>query len=136
MYLAILGLGAEEIVLVLLLLLVLFGPQALPRMARSVGRAKAEFDRASRQVTEAIKTEEEKQLEEQLAFERLREHQVAQQQADPERAALARAAEELGLQTAGLDAEALRLAIAAKVGAPAEPGLGKKDGENAANAQQ
>lgn len=75
--LAFLNLGAPEILLVGLLLLLFFGADKLPQMARSIGRAKAELEKTQRSVSEALKNEEEKALDEQLAFERERERQVA-----------------------------------------------------------
>lgn len=84
--LAFLNLGAAEIVLILALLLLLFGADKLPQMARSLGRARAELDKTQRAVTEALKTEEERAWDEQLAFEKERERKVAEM-AEQEKAA-------------------------------------------------
>lgn len=134
MLLAFLNLGPSEVLLVLVLFLLLFGAQKVPEMARSLGRAKAEMDRAQRELKDALTPEEDRALAEQLAFERQREAHMRAQVEDPEMVALVKAADELGLATAGLDKAQLKAAIAAKVGgAPAQPG---KDAENAAGAQQ
>lgn len=111
--LALLNLGPTEVVLILLLVLLLFGADKLPDLARSLGRARAQMEGAARQVRETMKTEDEHALDEQLKFERAREHQVAMQ--DPEFLQLTRAAEELGLATEGLTKEQLRAAIGARL---------------------
>jgi TatA/E family protein of Tat protein translocase len=116
MILAFLNLGASEIILILLVLLLLFGADKAPALARSLGRARAKLDSAKGQFTQAIRTEEERAWDEQLAFERERERKMAEAAADPEREALARAAEQLGLQTQGLGVEELRAAVRARLG--------------------
>lgn len=80
--LAFLNLGPTEVALVLVLFLLLFGADKVPQLARSLGKAKAELERAQREVRESIKTDEEREIEEQLAFERAREHQMRQQQGE------------------------------------------------------
>jgi sec-independent protein translocase protein TatA len=40
------GLGATELLIVLAILLVLFGSSRLPKLARSIGEARREFDAA------------------------------------------------------------------------------------------
>lgn len=118
MPLAFLNLGASEVVLILLLLLLLFGADKAPQLARSLGKARTELDKAQRQVSEAMRTEEERALDAQFAFEAERERKMAEaaREADPERAALERAAEELGLATQGRSAAELKEAIRAKLG--------------------
>jgi sec-independent protein translocase protein TatA len=135
MLLSFLNLGPTEVFLVLVLFVLLFGAQKVPEMARALGRAKAEMDRAQREIKEAITPQEDRALAEQLAFERMREEHVRAQQEDPEMAALERAAGELGLVTAGMTKEQLRAAIAAKVSDGGSAGSGK-GAENAAGAQQ
>ena len=49
------NLGATELIIVLVILLVLFGGAKLPKLARSLGRAQKEFKEG---VTEGTKTEE------------------------------------------------------------------------------
>lgn len=48
------SLGAGEILLVLTVMLLLFGAQRLPAIARSLGRALEEFRRAARDLTHDI----------------------------------------------------------------------------------
>ena len=43
----ILGLGTTEILLILLIVIVFFGAAKIPQLARSLGRAKGEFERGS-----------------------------------------------------------------------------------------
>lgn len=45
------GLGAPEIVLVLVVVLLLFGSTKLPQLARSLGQAQREFKEGQRQST-------------------------------------------------------------------------------------
>ena len=117
MILAFLNLGATEIVLILVVIIVLFGADKAPQLARSLGNMRAKLDQTRAQFTDAIKTEEELAFDEQISFEKERERKIAETSADPERQALVRAAEELGLQTAGLTDAELKSAIRAKLGA-------------------
>lgn len=112
--LALLNLGSSEVLLLLILVIVLFGAKRIPDLARSLGKARAELERAQREVRDAIRTDDERALAEQLAFERAREHQIAQQ--DVELLQLRRAAEELGVATEGRSKDELRAAIAARLG--------------------
>lgn len=113
--LAFLNLGASEIVLILLVLLILFGADKAPQLARSLGNARAKLDHARGQFTEAMKTAEEQALDEQFAFERERERKI--RETDPDHMALVNAAEQLGLQTQGLTDAELKAAIRAKLDA-------------------
>lgn len=119
-FLGFLNLGASEVILILLVLLVLFGADKAPQLARSIGKARAQMDQVRGQFTDALRTEEGRAWEEQLAFERERDRQVAtsvvQERTDADRVALHRAAQELGVQTQGLSDDEIRAAIAARVG--------------------
>lgn len=121
MFLALFNLGAPELLLVLVLLVVFFGVDKLPETARRLGRMKAQFDRLGRQWTAAIETEEDRMMREMLEFERVREQQVLASQADADDGALRRAAAELGIPHAGRSPDELRALIAARV-AKAKPG--------------
>ena len=49
--------GTPEILLVLVIALLLFGPQKLPELGKSLGRAIREFKRASQELQETIEKE-------------------------------------------------------------------------------
>lgn len=49
------GLGAPELILILVILLVLFGGSKLPSLARGLGQSMKEFKKASREETEEEK---------------------------------------------------------------------------------
>jgi len=54
----ILGLGSEELLVILVIVLLLFGATAIPKLARSLGRAQGEFKRARQEFAdEAAKAE-------------------------------------------------------------------------------
>jgi len=52
-------LGTQEIVLILAILLLVFGPTKLPKMARELGKAWQEFNKASSTAFETISSVEE-----------------------------------------------------------------------------
>lgn len=108
MLLAFLNMGPSEVAILLVLFLLLFGVDKAPQIARSLGQARAEMDRARRQVELAVRTEEERALDAQVASERERDRQVAE--SGDERQALVRAAGELGVEAGGTDEE-IRAAI-------------------------
>lgn len=49
-------LGMWELVLILVIALIVFGPQKLPEMGRAVGRAMREFKKATRELTDELQT--------------------------------------------------------------------------------
>jgi len=49
------GLGAPELILILVLALIIFGPGKLPEVGRALGRGIKEFKSATNSVTEEIK---------------------------------------------------------------------------------
>lgn len=51
------NLGVFEILLIVVVALVLFGPQRLPEIARTIGKALREFRRATNELSEEIKAE-------------------------------------------------------------------------------
>jgi len=52
------GLGGGEIGLVFLLILLVFGPSQIPKMARGLGQALREFRKAQREITDEMNREE------------------------------------------------------------------------------
>ncbi len=50
-------LGNSEILVILIFALLLFGPQKLPELARSLGKAVAEYRRAAREIEEEVNRE-------------------------------------------------------------------------------
>ena len=51
---AFLNLGPSETILILLVVVLLFGPKRIPELARSLGKAKKEFTKATHEVSEEI----------------------------------------------------------------------------------
>ncbi len=49
------GLGAPELILILILALIIFGPGKLPEVGRALGKGIREFKNATNSVTEEIK---------------------------------------------------------------------------------
>jgi sec-independent protein translocase protein TatA len=74
------GFGMPEIVILLVLALIVFGPQKLPELCRSLGKGMAEFKRASndfrRRIEDEARTAEEKEpvVKESLAGETTEPH--------------------------------------------------------------
>ena len=52
------SIGPTEIGLLVLVVLLIFGPSQLPKLARGVGQAMREFKKASREITDEIEREE------------------------------------------------------------------------------
>jgi sec-independent protein translocase protein TatA len=50
--------GGGEMLIVLLIVLLLFGPSQLPKMARGFGQAIREFKKAQREITDEIQRDE------------------------------------------------------------------------------
>lgn len=48
------GLGGQELGIILLIILVVFGPSQIPKMARSLGQAMREFKKAQREIQDEI----------------------------------------------------------------------------------
>lgn len=51
------GLGLPEIIVIFVIALVVFGPKRLPDLGKSIGRAMAEFKKASEDFQESVKSE-------------------------------------------------------------------------------
>ncbi len=54
MYLAFMNLGGQELILILLLVLVLFGAKKLPELARGMGQAIKEFQKAKDEFSDEL----------------------------------------------------------------------------------
>jgi len=52
------GLGGSEIGLVFLIVLLIFGPSQIPKMARGLGQALREFRKAQREITDEVNRED------------------------------------------------------------------------------
>ena len=48
------GLGGQEMGLLFLIILLIFGPSQIPKMARGLGQAMREFRKAQREITDEI----------------------------------------------------------------------------------
>jgi sec-independent protein translocase protein TatA len=64
------GIGAPELVIILVILLLLFGAKRLPEMARSIGKSTKEFKKG---MTEAATEEEEEEEEGKAPADKSRE---------------------------------------------------------------
>jgi sec-independent protein translocase protein TatA len=56
--------GIQELILILVVALLIFGPKKLPELGRSVGKTLAEFRRASNEIKNSIERELEQTEEE------------------------------------------------------------------------
>jgi sec-independent protein translocase protein TatA len=52
------GLGGTEIGVLFLIILLVFGPSQIPKMARGIGQALREFRKAQREISDEIQREE------------------------------------------------------------------------------
>jgi len=52
------GMGGQEIGLLFLIVLLIFGPSQIPKMARGLGQAMREFRKAQREITDEIQRDE------------------------------------------------------------------------------
>ncbi|MRR34125.1 TatA/E family twin arginine-targeting protein translocase [bacterium] len=75
------GIGMPELLIILVLALIVIGPQKLPDMARSLGKGLAEFKKASNDFRRNIE-EEDRAAEER---ERIARESAAQAAADPDK---------------------------------------------------
>ncbi|HLE46920.1 MAG TPA: twin-arginine translocase TatA/TatE family subunit [Candidatus Thermoplasmatota archaeon] len=89
------NLGGGEIIFIVVLIIILFGAQKIPELARSLGKAQREFNRAR---------------------EELESEPASSTSSDEDR--LRRAAQDLGINPSGKSVDELRQAIGEKVGGP------------------
>jgi sec-independent protein translocase protein TatA len=52
------GLGGSEVMLVFLIILLIFGPSQIPKMARGLGQALREFRKAQREISDEVNRDE------------------------------------------------------------------------------
>jgi sec-independent protein translocase protein TatA len=52
------GFGGAEVGILFLIILLIFGPSQIPKMARGIGQALREFRKAQREITDEIHREE------------------------------------------------------------------------------
>jgi sec-independent protein translocase protein TatA len=52
------GIGAQELLLILLIILLLFGARKIPGIARGLGRSVSEFKKGAKELEDEIKQEE------------------------------------------------------------------------------
>jgi len=52
------GMGGQEIGLLFLIILLIFGPSQIPKMARGLGQAMREFRKAQREITDEIQQDD------------------------------------------------------------------------------
>lgn len=52
------GLGGTELLIVFVVILLVFGPSQIPKMARGLGQAMREFRKAQREIGDELKSEE------------------------------------------------------------------------------
>jgi sec-independent protein translocase protein TatA len=71
--------GMPELVIILTIALIIFGPRKLPELGRSLGRSLHEFKRASNELRNTL--DEEIRIEEQRSTERQRAPKTAEQAA-------------------------------------------------------
>jgi sec-independent protein translocase protein TatA len=93
--------GMEWIILLLFVVLLLFGAKKIPEFARSLGKAKAEFQRGQMMIEREIKDEQQR-------------YDEKQSKKKPED--VVKAAKALGIETEGKTETELKSEIATKVG--------------------
>ena len=52
------GLGGTELLLVFVVILLVFGPSQIPKMAKGLGQAMREFRKAQREISDELKAED------------------------------------------------------------------------------
>jgi len=65
------GLGLPELIVIFVIALVVFGPKKLPELGKSLGRAIAEFKKASQEFQDSMQ-EEMKQVEKEADLEKMK----------------------------------------------------------------
>ncbi|UCE75116.1 MAG: twin-arginine translocase TatA/TatE family subunit [Methanomassiliicoccales archaeon] len=95
----------EIVIIILVIVILLFGAKKLPELARSLGRAKGEFERGKMEVDKEIKEEKAKEAKKE---EKTKETKKEEKD-------FVKAAKELGIDTEGKSEEELKAEIKAKM---------------------
>ena len=93
-----LGMG-EILIIVFVIVILIFGAKKLPELARSLGRAKGEFERGKMDV--------EREIREEKAKDAKKEEEAKKEEKD-----IVKAAKELGIETEGKSEDDLKKEIA------------------------
>ena len=96
------GLGIPELIVIFVIALVVFGPKKLPELGKSIGRAMAEFKKASEEFQESVRSEM-KEVEKSADLEQVKK--LAELSADKEAEAGKPAAEQAPEQKTGQEPE-------------------------------
>ena len=116
--------GMEWIIVIVVIVLLLFGAKKIPELARSIGKARAEFTRGQTMVEKEIREAERTDREEEASREREEAKRKTEEAAsegseeaedaatDPE---IVKAAEALGIDSKGKTEEELRILIKYKM---------------------
>lgn len=111
--------GMEWIIVIIVIVLLLFGAKKIPELARSMGRARAEFSRGQTMVEKEIREAERQDREEELQRQRQVEGHpetggaaVASGDVDPD---VRKAASALGIDPQGKTEEELKVLIKYKM---------------------
>ena len=103
--------GMEWLILILFVVLLLFGAKKIPEFARSLGKAKAEFQRGQMMVQREI--EEEKERYETDKKKKQKQKQSSKPKKKPSK--VINAARALGIETKGKTEQELKKEIAEKM---------------------
>lgn len=88
--------GTNEIVIIVVVIVLLFGAAAIPKLARSLGRAQGEFKRAKHDFESEMK--------------------AGEADSGPSEAQIRKTAEDLGIETDGKSVDELKAELNAKLG--------------------
>lgn len=97
----VLGLGTEELVIIVIVVLLLFGATAIPKLARSLGRAQGEFKKAKREFDAELRKAE--------------SDNAAPPAAAPSEEQVRKSARDLGIDEAGKPLDEVKRLIAQKL---------------------
>ena len=97
--------GPESIVLILIIIILLFGSEKLPELARGFGRARMEFEKGKRMFMDEM----------QGTFSLSQYNSPSNNESVDEESGIRRAAVNLGIETEGKTEEELRKAILAEM---------------------